>query len=151
MRLCETQILDQATATMYGSITGNSSNSDFPVFFCDVSQIEYNQAFDESGPGMYKKGSLCTPPDVTCSCQGRTLLLALDAFGAHLASQGGELDSGLSFPLVLMTLGALLRTQKEIQTHIYHVFSLTFQGLFVTTLRDGNSKPSISKMLPKMT
>ena len=113
-------------------------------------QIEYNQAFDESGPGM-NKGSVCTPPDVTCSCPGWALLLALDGFGAHLASQGGELDSGLSFPLVLMTLGALLRTQKEIQTHIYHVFSLTFQGLFVTTLRDGSSSPSISKMLPKMT
>ena len=117
---------------MYGSIPGYSSNSDFPVFVCEERQMEYNQAFDESGPGMYEKGSVCTPPDVTCSCQGR-------------------IDSGLSFPLVLMTLGALLRTQKEAQTHIYHVFSLTFQGLFVTTLRDGNSRPSISKMLPKMT
>ena len=134
---------------MYGSIPGYSSNSDFPVFFCEVRQIEYNQAFDESGPGMYKKGSVCTPPDVICGCPGWALLLALAAFGAHLASQGGELDSGLSFPLVLMTLGALLRTQKEAQTHIYHVFSLTFQGLFVT-IRDGSSRPNISRMLPKM-
>ena len=119
--------------------------------FCGARQIEYNQAFDESGPGMYKKGSVRTPPGVTCGCPEWALLLAFAAFGAHLASQGGGLDSGLSFPLVLVTLGALLRTQKEAQTHIYHVFSLTFQGLFVTTLRDGNSKPSISKMLPKIT
>ena len=41
----------------------------FPFFCCEVRQIEYNQAFDDSGPGMYKKKTFANP-DVTFSCQG---------------------------------------------------------------------------------
>jgi hypothetical protein len=84
---------------------------------------------------------------------GGPLLMALGAFGAHLASRSAEGDSGPFFSDLFNDFESSFGTPQGARTHIPQNCSLTFQHLFVTAIRDTflrNSKPNVSKMIQKL-